>query len=401
MLFLLIISQVLSNTQTINIQLNDEKYYSISKEYDSVDITIPGNQALMFVGWDDAVVTFDWNDRDVPTTATFTKEVGLSFFIFKNDANIHITFKTGLSFYTTCMQNIRNDWNILYSNMKSYCNEIDTTNKNTGYHIYSPIPFGLSNSPFDGEYCGFKYHYNSQTTGKFGSFNIGPFNSPLGVNDFDCEKATELCIYSEEQFTTTVPTIINYPLNEIIQNSNVKSNICFGGMHDSVKMQDMSYLTLYNYIFILNNIKKKPEEYNLTVSMVMANGNIITEEIKPGKVFSYAFNGYFSVTLSIKSKKGSQNNFKSIGGEKLELDENNQPKMYSFDDSMIPDHVVVKGSNGLKPGVIAAIVIVVIVVVAAIIVGVIFFLRKRKNNDNNSTQEGNSGSNFRLIQNQV
>lgn len=188
-------------------------------------------------------------------------------------------------------------------------------------------------------------------------------------------------------------TIVDYPLDKIVENQKVKSNLCFGGMNDNFKVEDMSYLSLYKYVFIQNNIEKTPNEYNLTVSKKMNDGSDMVKEIKHGEVFSYAFRGYFSVGISIKSKKGAANNFEIISGKPLELDEQNQPIVFSFDDSLIPDHIVNKDS-GLNPGIIVSIVIAVIVVVAAIIaIVVVIVLRKRKNNHSHSSQEGNNGNN--------
>lgn len=389
MLFLLIISQVLSETFTAEITFGEDKFYNVSNEYDGADLTISGGQALMLVDWTDSVVTFEWEENKRQNTVTFIKEVGHSFFVFKSQAKIHIDFKTEILFYTTCMLNKNTDWRILYNNMENNWYTIDTSV--SGYHLHSIKPFSVSNHPTESDNsCGFQYHFESKTGGRYGYFSIGPFSSDLAISNFFCSKGTQLSFHSEKSFSTTVPTIIDYPLDQIVDNNDVKSNLCFGGMYDGFKVEDMLYLSSYRYIFIKNNIGKKPDEYNLTVSIKMIDGNDIIKEIKHGETFSYALRGYFSASFTIKSKKGEARNHEIISGEDLELDENNQPKVFSYDDSLIPDHIVVKDS-GLNPGIIAAIVIAVVVVIAVIVIVVVIVLRKRKNN--HSSQEGNQEKN--------
>lgn len=389
MLFLFIIPQIVSETFVANIALGDEELYNISNEYENASITISGGQALMLIEWNNSVVEFEWEENGRQNTAKFIKEVGHSFFVFKSQAQININFKSGISFYTTCMLNRNTDLRILFNNLKINYYTIDTST--TGYHIHSIKPFSVSNHPTESDNsCGFQYHVGSQTAGKYGYFSIGPFKSNLAISNFFCKKGTQLEIFCRNSFSTTVPTIIDYPLNQIVDNQNVKYNLCFGGMYNDFKNEPMSSLSLYRYVFIQNNIGKKPNEYNLTVSIKMSDGNDIVKEIKHGEIFSYAYRGYYSASITIKSKKGEAKNFETISGETLELDENNQPKVFSYDDSLIPDHIVVKDS-GLNPGIIAAIVIAVVVVIAVIVIVVVIVLRKRKNN--HSSQEGNQEKN--------
>lgn len=351
MLFLLIISKALSKTFTLDIQLEEEKYYNISNEYDSADITIPGGQALMLVGWEDAVVKFEWTENNEPNTVTFTKDVGLSFFIFKDDAKIHIYFKSGISFYTMHMIYVGYGWRTYLTNMK-YNNYLSIDPKATGYYMYYIQPYYINSRPLDfSELCSFEYYFGNRIGGCSGTSEIGPFNSNVGISNIDCEKGTKLFVYTSEEFMTSVPTIVDYPFYEIFdfleEYKKIKHNLCFGGVESSAKMTYISGISLYKYVFIKNNIQKNPKEYNLTVSMKKNDGSIMMKEIRHGETFSFAFSGYYFVYLSIKSKKGVAQDFDVINGEQLELDENNQPKVFSFDDSKIPKKVVIKDSHGL------------------------------------------------------
>lgn len=89
---------IISNFKNIYWYRLHRGFHRISDEYNKADINVASGQFLILVEWEDAVIEINFSD-DPNSIVTFTKEIGLSLFTFKNEAKIHMEFITGVFYY--------------------------------------------------------------------------------------------------------------------------------------------------------------------------------------------------------------------------------------------------------------------------------------------------------------
>lgn len=197
-----------------------------------------------------------------------------------------------------------------------------------------------------------------------------------------CESDVTIYSRSWQQVYPTIPTIIELEISEILDNKKFTYNYALG---NNKKMDTIERLNDYKYIFLKNEITNT-KKYKLFIT----DENDERVELKKGEVFRRAIGSYSTIGLSIASKNCQENNiFDMFSGDSLEINDDGEIVIKSFTDDDIPSHC--KVSDGLKPGIIAAIVIAIVVVIAAIIAVVIIVIKKRKSN--HSSQEGNTEKN--------
>lgn len=382
MLFLFLVTNILAAEYTVDFSNQDNmyKFHQVSaKEYSSINIINTGGKALMLVEWDDAIVGFIF-EQDRDNKYIITKDAGLSFFTFKDNVFVSMTFKSDVSFYAIPYDGIDTTYSLVHIN--NYLSEnfnIDQTNMTRGMNIYSVQPYNIGVNAKD---CSFSLYNSGQLRNQNPAIGLIGFSSIKGDS---CNSGVGVSVSSDNlyQFNPTVPTVVETFNNLLIENNNnFKNSRGYGGT--SSKFYDITDFNKYQYIFLKNEIKDD-KKYKLFVTR--DNQRV---EVKKGETFSAAQYGSFQVALSMSSKECSEDkNFKIISSSELTFS-GDQPVAEIFNDDSIPGHC--RESKKTSPGIIAAIVIVVIVVVAAI-VGVVVFIILKKKKENHSSQEGNNEMN--------
>lgn len=344
-----------------------------SRDYDSATITLPEEMALMLIKWDDAIVEFNFIALADKKRYTFTKEIGLSLFAFKEKkVLINISFKSDISFYVCPLSEINTNFPIIhFNNMKRESFQVSNANITQGIAIVSIFPFMLSSS----EKPTYLYYDNKQQSPLPTTYTTGI----LCIRCINCFSDPTIYTVSYNDAYPTIPTVVELEVDTLLDRSKkLRQNFALGNNN---AMEYIERLNNYKYVFLKNEITDT-KKYKLFVTDV--NNEIV--ELKKGEVFRRAIIGYSNLGLSIASKNCQKNDiFSTFSGNPLEINDDGEIVIESFTDNDIPNHCRVNDS--LSPGIIAAIVIAVVVVVAAIIVGVIIFIRKKKSH---SSQEGNS-----------
>lgn len=217
---LLLVFQIASKTYTAEISSNENGYIKIPNEYNRADISIAAGQALMLVEWEDAFIEITIPGNKV----NLTKASGLSFFTFKDEAEIHMEFISGVSFFHFPYKWLRSDWKFYVTNVKND-RFVPDTNEN-GYHLFHNKPYNLYIRAEND--CNYALSYNSKTFYYYSDHSITGITGMSSISDFRCPSGLSVSFSNNEDFTPTVPTTFNSDISSF-------ESLAYGGTGDNQK----------------------------------------------------------------------------------------------------------------------------------------------------------------------